>query len=159
MYCIYRLNFPNGESYIGSTNNIKRRITQHKSNVSIEKWKHLPVYECIKSNPNFEVEVLLEENCEKEVARQLEQKFIENLKPTLNCKNAYSTLEQKKEYDKKWKREDRKKWNEEKREEHKAICRKNNKQKVHCECGISILKNNILRHKKTKIHMELLSKK
>ena len=100
MYYIYQLTFENGQTYIGSTNNLERRLQQHKRDCYKESRRHFPIYQCMRQCPNFTHEVLVEENCTEIVARQLEQQCINIYQPTLNVKKAFMTEEEKKEYKK-----------------------------------------------------------
>jgi len=93
MYLVYQLTFENGQTYIGSTNNLERRLIEHKSACSKERYRHRPIYQCMRECPNFTHEVIFEENCTKEVAFQLEQRFIDIHQPTLNSQRAFRTDE------------------------------------------------------------------
>jgi len=97
MYSVYKLTFENGQTYIGSTNNLAQRLREHKSDCYREKWRHLPIYQCMRECPDFDCNVLIQENCTKEVARQLEQRYIEIHQPTLNCVRAFQSKEQRKQ--------------------------------------------------------------
>ena len=107
MYSVYLLTLENGDTYIGSTKNLERRLREHRNHCKIDKVKDRKLYKCMRQFPNFTHKLLVEENCTKIVARQLEQRFIEIHNPTLNCVKAYSTEEEKIETDikakKRWK--------------------------------------------------------
>ena len=103
---IYKItNTVTKDFYIGSSNDVKRRLASHKWP---SKWKHYP------NNPmyldmqkygleNFVFEILAE--VEVEQLKEKEQQFIETLKPTYNQMNAKGLnveryKETKKEYNK-----------------------------------------------------------
>jgi len=179
MYLVYQLTFENGQTYIGSTNDLEKRLYNHKSDSKKEKIKNRKLYQCMRECPNFTHEVLVEENCNKTVARQLEQRFIEIHNPTLNDKRAFRTEEQGKEYKKEWAQQNKEKialqqkeWreqNKEKRaiyskERHKKFYQQNKeqmelkrKEPIKCECGSIVRKRDIARHKKTKKHIKIMA--
>jgi DNA-directed RNA polymerase subunit RPC12/RpoP len=76
--------------YIGSTNDIRVRERQHKSNCHNERNHHynLRVYQCIRANggwANWIVTILEEFQCHTKMEKtQKERPFIEQFKPTLN---------------------------------------------------------------------------
>lgn len=78
------------EFYIGSTNKLSSRKSQHKKNVhnKVSKKYWCKLYQFIRANGdwvNFEIVVLETGECEvKEYIRQKEQEFINQLNPTLN---------------------------------------------------------------------------
>jgi len=95
------------EFYIGSSANLKVRINNHKTdchNINSEKYNR-KLYTYIRANfgfENFIVKTLERFPCENELAlRQREQKWINELKPTLNSNRSYKTYADKQE---EWKR-------------------------------------------------------
>ena len=211
MYYIYQLTFENGQTYIGSTNNLEKRLRDHRTNCKIDKVKDRKLYKCMRQFPNFTHEVLVEENCTKIVARQLEQRFIDIHNPTLNCVKAYSTEEEKIETDikakKRWKdnnkeqisikskqyfeenkekillkhkqyREENKEkiaeykkaYNREYQEQNKeqlSLKRKEWREqhkeelskKINCDCGSIVSKSGLVKHCKTRKHLEIMDEK
>ena len=89
-----------GDFYIGSRNNIKKSLANHKYQV----WISIPndkMYQDIQKygDDNFDLEVL--EVVEPEQLKEVEQKFIETLKPTYNQMNEKDlNVERRKEYQK-----------------------------------------------------------
>ena len=89
-----------GDFYIGSRNNIKKSLANHKYQV----WISIPndkMYQDIQKygDDNFVLEVL--EVVEPEQLKEVEQKFIETLKPTYNQMNEKDlNVERRKEYQK-----------------------------------------------------------
>ena len=103
IYMIYCEDEGVDEFYVGSSANLKSRTATHKSSCNNINDKHYNVklYRYIRDNfgwDNFTVKTLEKYSCENE--KQLhnrEQKWIEELKPTLNCKRAISTIETNKQ--------------------------------------------------------------
>ena len=76
------------EFYIGSSTNFKSRKNKHKSDCNNENGRsyNIKVYKFIRANggfQNFDFEILLE--TDEDDIKKLEQKYIDELKPTLNC--------------------------------------------------------------------------
>jgi hypothetical protein len=90
------------EFYIGSTVDFKDRCRRHLNcyNSNNPKKSNLKVYEYIRNNGGFEnfyIHVIKKVSCNNDTElRMIEQKYIDELKPTLNCRDAYITEEQKK---------------------------------------------------------------
>ena len=104
---IYRItNTITGDFYIGSSKDIKRRLVHHKCP---SKWKQCP------NNPmyldmqkygvdKFEFQILAE--VEEDSLKEMEQRFIETLKPTYNNYNANGwDVERRKEYQKEYQKQ------------------------------------------------------
>ena len=107
---IYRItNTITGDSYIGSSKDIKERWRNHKKPST---WKNHPdkqLYQDMKKYgvDKFELEILAE--VEEGSLKKTEQQFIETLKPTYNDRNAKGwNVERYKEYNKERNREYRK---------------------------------------------------
>ena len=89
-----------GDFYIGSRKNIKKSLANHKYQV----WISIPndkMYQDIQKygDDNFDLEVL--EVVEPEQLKEVEQQFIETLKPTYNQMNEKDlNVERRKEYQK-----------------------------------------------------------
>ena len=137
--CVYRLlcldkNIK--EFYIGSTADLKRRTGQHKydCNNSNSPKHNFKVYTCIREHggwDNWKVDIeLLTTGMEKKDRLELEQNYIDCLKPDLNSKNALG--HDRKETDKEY-REKNKEYQEKNRAtilERKKQYRENNKDKI-----------------------------
>lgn len=87
------------EFYIGSSANLKNRISSHKYSCEDINGKlyNLKLYTYIRANfgfDNFTVKTLQRYPCENDLQlRQREQEWIDELKPTLNEKRAYTSKE------------------------------------------------------------------
>lgn len=82
---IYKINNNiTNKCYIGSTSNLKKRISQHFSNLNKKKHSniHLQSSYDIYGKDSFEVIILV--NCPIEYQFKLEQWFIDNIKPEYN---------------------------------------------------------------------------
>ena len=106
---IYKItNTVTGDLYIGSSKNVRRRWTAHKSPSRWKQYKNNPMYlDMQKYGTNkFVFEIL--EVVEPEELKDAEQKFIETLKPTYNNINANGlNVERRKEYQKEYKKTDK----------------------------------------------------
>jgi len=84
MYIIYKIVFENiPEIYIGSTNNLSRRISQHLYNSKNVKWSHRQLYKYMNSY-KYKYEIIESQDCSKSVALAKEQECINLYKPCLN---------------------------------------------------------------------------
>ena len=108
---VYKItNTITGDFYIGSSNNIKRRWNEHKCKSRWKQNPNNPMYQDMKKYglENFEFEIIAEVEVEK--LKEMEQQFIETLKPTYNSNRANGLdIERKKEYDKEYKKTERRK--------------------------------------------------
>ena len=168
MYVVYQLTFENGQTYIGSTNNLARRLIEHKSDCNKESRRHLPIYKCMRQFPNYTHEVLIQENCTQEVAFQLEQRFIDIHQPTLNSQRAFRTEEDKIQQLKESGKENYQKNKEQRKEyvrkyynDHREECikrnteyRKQNKEKIAKQQAEYHQLNKEHRNQQTKDHRE-----
>ena len=101
---VYKItNTVTGDFYIGSRNNIKKSLANHKYQ---SVWISIPndqIYQDIQKYgiDKFELEILAE--VEPEQLKETKQKFIETLKPTYNNYNAKGlNVERRKEYNKEY---------------------------------------------------------
>ena len=126
---VYKItNTVTGDFYIGSSKNIKKRWAEHKCPSS---WKRLPnnqMYQDMKKYgvDKFAFEVL--EVVEIVSLKEMEQQFIETLKPTYNQMNAKGwNIERRKKYYKEYKKTDKcKEYNKEYKKTDK--CKEYNKE-------------------------------
>ena len=129
---IYKVTCETGKVYIGSTvQNLRDRFYSHKktSNYCVSKDFINPKIELIESYP-----------CEtKQQLLWKEREWIEKTE----CVNTQCPIISE----------------EEKRTYKKEFARKTEKGKMTCECGITVLKGNIWRHKQTKKHQSFLASK
>ena len=106
---VYKItNTVTGDSYIGSSKNIKKRWMQHKcqstwtNNPNKQLYKDMMKYGVDK----FELQILAE--VEAEHLKETEQKFIETLKPTYNSNNAKGlNIDKQKKSKKKYQKSDK----------------------------------------------------
>ena len=99
---IYKItNTVTGDFYIGSSNNVKKRLAVHKCQSKWNEYPSNPMYLDMKKYgvDKFEFEILAEVEADK--LKETEQKFIETLKPTYNNRNAKGlNVARRKEYKK-----------------------------------------------------------
>ena len=100
--------------YIGSTTNFTKRKNSHKNACHNENNKdyNYQVYVMIRANggwDNFEMKPVKEYSCENNIQLVIEEERIrKEMKATLNTKIAYRTIEEKQEYNKKYRGEHKK---------------------------------------------------
>jgi hypothetical protein len=156
IYKIYCKDTNITDCYIGSTKNLNDRKKAHKCRYN--KQCNYKLYNFIRNNGgynNFNFEIL------KEVyegdLKHYEREYIENLKPTLNkdvpgrtekeskiaYRNSEKGIQTEKEYE----------------ENYKHIRENRAKQKIECECGCIVRKDSLLRHKKSKKHIDFVKNK
>ena len=132
--------------YIGSTIHLNSRCLSHIKNTNDKKKK---IYDCklytfirdSGGHDNWKMQVIKLYKCEnrKELVIE-EQKYIDELKPSLNTTNSYTTKEEQEEKKKKWQKDNKerikertKKWKEDNKEKIKEQNKKkyeNNKEKI-----------------------------
>jgi len=134
VYKLFCLDSDIKEFYIGSSKKFKRRKYEHKSRCNNENSDryNLKVYKFIRANGgynNFDYEILLKTEDDNDI-KILEQKYIDELKPTLNRYNACGL--DIKEY---------RLNNKEKLSKQKKLYYKNNKEKMKDSSRLYRLKN------------------
>jgi len=186
-YFVYKLyNSDCTEFYIGSTKNIKRRKIEHKSNctnVKSEKY-NMTLYEYIRSHGgysswNYEILEHIRNSINVVELRNIERKYIEQLKPGLNIEMPNRTTreyrqdnkEYYKEYNKQYREDNKERLDEQKRQwyqdnkeavKHRVKqYREDNKarlkQKFNCESGGKYTKESESKHMKTKKHQNFIN--
>ena len=170
--------------YIGSCEDMRSRVRVHKYNCYNENsHRHnLKVYQYIRANGGWEnwemVQIGSVWNKATKPLFQIEQDYIDNYKPSLNCKRAYRSEEYIKEY----KKQNIKQWREKNKdhtlkydkeyyqknrdhrlehakehyEKNKDRIREERGEKFNCECGAIYVKRNKARHYKTKKHKSFI---
>ena len=119
--------------YIGSSKNFKGRKYKHNSDCNNENGKayNIKLYKFIRANGgynNFDYEILLK--TEFDDIKILEQEYIKELQPTLNCCNACGLNKiKKKEYNKEYQKQSYQK-NKEKIKEYQKQRYQKNKEKI-----------------------------
>ena len=156
--------------YVGSTANWKARNHQHKSDCNNENCKiyNSKIYKTIRENGgwgNFKmIEIGKKEQLTKRQAEQIEDEYRVELKANMNTKRCYLTEEQIQKYYEENKdkiREQQQNYYEENKDkirEYKQNYYEENKEKVKCECGCEVCKVSLLKHKKTKKHINLIKR-
>jgi len=149
IYMIYCEDDGVDEFYIGSSTDLLNRVRVHKhdcNNPDRENYNN-KLYTYIRENfgfDNFTVKTLERYSCENDLQlRQREQKWIDELKPTLNQKKAYISLieQQQKNRDK----------STEFRKENREVINQKMKENIKCDnCDKITDYGHYARHKKTK---------
>ena len=86
---IYKItNTITGDFYIGSSKDIKRRWREHKWPSTWKRYSNNPMYQDMKNYGTDKFEFQVIEEVEEEELKEIEQEFIEKLKPTYNNYNA-----------------------------------------------------------------------
>jgi hypothetical protein len=125
--------------YIGSTENMRDRGYQHKTNCKNEKRPHYnaKVYKFIRANggwDNFQmVKIASVWGKATKSLFQIEQDYKDQYNPTLNTLRAYNSEEYTKEYRK-----------------------EKNKEKIKCECGSTFRRDKKARHLRTNKHKSFI---
>ena len=142
---VYKLYCDNVDGfYIGSSFNMIKRKSTHKSNYNNIKRKeyNYKVYKYIRENKGFDnwkFEILVEKEFENKTALRIKEKeCIKLLKPTLNINNPYQTEEEFKLQQK----------------DHHA---KAFATKINCVCGMKTDKSHKSRHEKSKKHKKYIT--
>ena len=104
---VYKItNIITGDFYIGSSKNVNKRWTSHKSQSTWKRYPNNQLYQDFQKYgvENFAFEII--EEVEPEQLKETEQEFIETLKPTYNQMNANGwDIERRKEYQKEYHKE------------------------------------------------------
>jgi group I intron endonuclease len=183
-YVVYKITCITDENifYIGSTNDLKKRIFSHRA--CYKRKNHRHIYQCMDKNGGFDnfeftiIETL--NNTTKREAERREQHFITTLNPVMNdMKRCYMTPEDKKEKIAKDGKEYYKK-NRDRISEEGRNYREKNKERISnyskeyyeknkeriiqhqnvviiCECGCLSAKANLPRHKRSQKHIRLMN--
>ena len=106
---IYKItNTITGDFYIGSSKDVKQRWAHHKCQSTWKKCPNNSMYLDMKNYgiDKFSFQILAE--VEQDKLKEMEQQFIETLKPTYNNYNAKGLdVERKKEYNKEYQKSDK----------------------------------------------------
>jgi len=131
-YVVYKITCITDENifYIGSTNDLKKRIISHRAFYKTKNHRH--IYQCIDKNGGFDnfeftiIETL--NNTTKREAERREQHYITTLNPVMNdMKRCYITHEDKKEW---WKEFNSKPERKKYQKEYSQVYREENKEKL-----------------------------
>ena len=184
---IYKITTPNG-LYVGSSCDFKRREWEHRGSLHNKNCKsyNIKLYQNIRENSGvWEMKKIKDFPCNsKRELEKEEDRIILELNSNMNERRAYTTVEEAKEKRKANKeqinkqRKEHRQANKEQykqrdkqyREANKEQCKQRdkkyyqankerNREKVECECGCKITRDNIINHRKTKKHLNLMSNK
>ena len=137
------------EVYVGSTIDYKHRAIKHKSSIYNKNSScyELKLYKAIRANDGDWEMSIYEENLSmtKDELRIREEEVRLLLGATLNGKRAYRTEEQRKQAAKECELK------------HRAVNRIKKGIPMECECGCSVRRNDIARHRKTAKHARLMT--
>jgi len=117
--------------YVGSTIDFKQRQRKHKSgcNNQNDQDYNNKIYQIIRQNGGWEnfkmIEIRTKEQLTKLEAEKIEEEYRIGLSANMNAKRCYITEEQRKEYQKQYRKDNR----EDSKEYHKQY-RKDNKQQI-----------------------------
>jgi hypothetical protein len=158
MINIYKLSCETGKVYYGSTNNINKRLSNHKSNLTCMSKDFI--------NPNIEVL----ETCKEEERKEREGYYIRNFDCVNKCIPGRTQKEYRETNKEKYKKL-KKEWDEKNKEHCKKYQKdynktnsmnyyKNNqsklKEKFDCPCGGKYTYAGKYQHNKTKKHLEFM---
>jgi hypothetical protein len=160
-YVVYKITCITDENifYIGSTNNLQKRIVNHKAryNNPHDICYNLPIYKHIRANggwDNFNHDIIDNINGTREEILQLERYYITTLNPVMNVvTRTYITREEKKEYQKDYHKE----YRGINKERLSNYLKEYNKINITCECGCEIKKKHLPRHKQSQKHIRLMN--
>ena len=157
---IYKItNTITGDFYIGSSNNVKRRLAAHKWPSKWNEYPNNPMYLDMQEYgiDKFVFEVLAE--VEEGSLKEMEQQFIEKLKPTYNNRNAkgidverrkksqkqyhkeYRKTDKNKDYQKEYQKTD--KYKEHKKEYENQLCFYNGEKLTLCALSMRFKRQGI----------------
>ena len=172
---IYKLTIVGcNEFYIGSTEDLGRRMSKHKYR---SKASNTKLYTTIREhNCQYAFEILYEFKCKNgEERRKMEQHWMNKLLPSLNSQRACSSPEIKKIIKKDWYEENKEhstqyrlEWKDknkehfrnkqkEWRDKNRESIKKNANAKISCICGCEISRSNIINHQKSQKHIKLMA--
>ena len=155
---IYKILNPiTDDIYIGSTtqslcNRMKKHRDSHRHDT---KKSHFKIYQAFSEHgvENFYIELIEKCPCScKEELLAREGHWIRNENPTLNARIAGRTDAQYQKDNKQKVDEHKKKYYE--KNKHEIYLRNN--EKIQCECGCSVTKMNMKRHKESEKHKKLM---
>ena len=184
IYKIY--NTINDDIYVGSTTlKLCERMRDQRNCVNNKIKKDRLLYKAFREHgvDNFHIELIEKCPCnDRDELRRTEGVFIRSLKPSLNCVVAGRTDKEYYNDNKEWILRKRQEFynnnkdtfsqrHKEYREQHKELIREQKQQsyenyrktivlqKVECECGCIVTRGCLIRHRKSKKHIELMKDK
>jgi len=166
--------------YVGSTTHFRNRKVQHKSRCynANDKVFNTKLYTTIRDNGGwnaFNMVVVKEFPCKnKQEALTEEDRIMREMRSSLNMYRAYTTPEEKQQYQKEYEKDYReqnidkiKEYREQNRDKMKEYYEQNRdklkeqnkkrKEEIKCECGCIIRKNCLSRHKRSIKHQTFIN--
>jgi group I intron endonuclease len=162
---IYKItNDIDNQIYIGSTcKKLKKRFESHISDFNAHRNKGMLLQQHMVNigKEHFDIELIEDYECKCKDALLIRERYwIETLQSTLNINRPIRTEEEQREYQENYRNSHREYLNT---MAHKyyhnnkiEIAKKTMLQRIVCECGIEVRKNNLIRHRKSKTHTNLL---
>ena len=156
---IYKIfNCVTDDVYIGSTTQLLcNRMKKHRESYTYDmKKSHLKIYQAFSKHgmQNFYIELLEKYPCSsKEELLAREGYWIRNEKPSLNTNIAGRT-------DAEYAKDNKERCDENKRryyEKNKELIYQRNNERIQCECGCTVTKMNMQRHKATEKHKKKMN--
>lgn len=138
-------------AYIGSSQNYKTRMCNHKTCCYNENRKgyNYFIYQYIRTHGGWDAftkEIIHEcDVADKDEQRKVEQEWIDKNECKLNDRNSYQTKEEKKEQQK------------QRYETNKDKINDQRKQKITCECGSIVTRGDRVRHERTNKHKKFIA--
>ncbi len=149
--------------YVGSTTNFRERKWGHKADLKRKKERNL--YQTIINNGGeWDMKPYKEFPCNSKLQLEIEEEKIRReLNADLNMIKCNTDKEEKKqekkEYDAEYVKKNYEKilqQNKEYREKNREAIRKKDRERLICECGCSVNRNGLGRHKKTQKHQNFI---
>ena len=164
-YYVYKLFNPDcTEFYIGSTKDLKERKRQHKKSCNTENTSkyNMNLYQYIRDHGgynswSYEILEHIRNSINVYELRNVERKYIEQLKPSLNTQLPNRT---KKEYDKQYKQNNKElinQKNKQYRENNRELINQKQNEKFDCICGGKYTMSNKIQHFKTRKHQNFIN--
>lgn len=154
IYCYKIYNSEDDKEYVGSTKNkLLARMSKHKFDANRDSNKKIHIHMRGLGIDKFSiVELERREVDDRQEQLKLETEWQIKLNSVLNERRAYTSPDKKLEIARKYKED-----HSDKVKEDWKKYEKNNNPMIECECGISIKKLSLTRHKKSKKHFILLN--
>jgi uncharacterized protein YfcZ (UPF0381/DUF406 family) len=174
---IYKIQHNDNDTllYVGHTTNFTKRKQLHKSECKLSQKF---IYKMIRENGGWECFTMIVIKifpCETKMEACIEEdRIMREMKTSMNTKRAYTTPEEKREYHKDYYQSNRELISEKEKIKYQAnkeqfrektkvyrlanrdTINEKQREKVECDCGCTTSKINLVRHKKTKKHLNNL---
>ena len=169
--CIYIIK-TGKDTYVGSTNNYKKRIRHHNETLYNDTVgnHNIRLYRTIRENNyDWDIKKLHDYPCDTLTELRIEERRVyDELQPTLNEYRPYVTADETKQMKQKYMKPYLQKYRAEQGEtllekrrqyyqNNKVAILEKQKIRVICECGAEVKKQNLSQHRKSKKHIEIMS--